>query len=109
MSLRDLLREVYCTRGVSADLIQIEASVVRFLIDKDEQKWFTLRFAADEASRKPTPRTWRPARSLRAAQSGRELAGVKIALDPGTSAALGRRWKSAGFRSAIASRSRKAT
>ena len=39
------LQEVYCTRGVSADLIQVEPDVARFLIDKDEQKWFTLRFA----------------------------------------------------------------
>ena len=27
MSSRDLLREVYCTRGVSADLIQVESNV----------------------------------------------------------------------------------
>ena len=77
------LREVYCTRGVSADLIQVEADVARFLIDKDEQKWFTLRFAPNDTSRKPTPRTWRPAKALPAASNGRELAGLKIALDPG--------------------------
>jgi len=68
---------------VSGDLIQVETAEARFLINKDEQKWFTLRFAPNDTSRKSTPRTWRPAHSIPPASPGRELDGIKIALDPG--------------------------
>ncbi|HSH40229.1 MAG TPA: hypothetical protein VK993_15755, partial [Chthoniobacterales bacterium] len=46
-----LLQKVYCARGVDVSLIQIEADTVRFAIDRDEQTWFTLRFATDETAR----------------------------------------------------------
>jgi len=77
------LQEVYCTRGVGVDLIQVEPNVACFLIDKGEQKWFTLRFARNESARKPVRQTWRRAKSLPPGKSSRELAGVKIALDSG--------------------------
>ncbi len=77
------LQNVYCPRGVSADFVQAEADVVRFLIDREEQKWFALRFAPNEESRKPVARSWKRAASLPAVRKGRELAGLKIALDPG--------------------------
>lgn len=78
-----VLQNVYCTRGVSADFVQTEADIARFLIDREEQKWFTLRFAPNEESRKPFAPSWKRAASLPAARKGRELAGLKIALDPG--------------------------
>jgi N-acetylmuramoyl-L-alanine amidase len=84
-----LLQDVYCTRGVSADFIRVDAEAAQFLMERDAQSWFTLRFAADEAARKKTPLTWRAAASLPAARKGRELAGVKVALDPGH---IGGRW-----------------
>ncbi|HEX8254736.1 MAG TPA: hypothetical protein VF846_16450, partial [Thermoanaerobaculia bacterium] len=84
-----LLQDVYCTRGVNADLIRVEAEGAQFLIDREPQTWFTLRFARDEASRKKLATTWRAAAALPKAREGRELAGVKIALDPGH---IGGRW-----------------
>ncbi|MDQ6764947.1 MAG: N-acetylmuramoyl-L-alanine amidase [Verrucomicrobiota bacterium] len=78
-----VLREVYCTRGVSADLIQVEHESARFLIDKEEQKWLTLRFAPNETARKIATQPWRRAISLPPTPKGRELEGLNIALDPG--------------------------
>ncbi|MFN2509236.1 MAG: hypothetical protein ABR589_10750 [Chthoniobacterales bacterium] len=78
-----LLERVYCTRGVSDSLIRVDAESAQFLIDKDEQRWFTLRFAKDESSAQLPAHRWKTARSLRPASQGRELAGLKIALDPG--------------------------
>ncbi|MDQ6626540.1 MAG: N-acetylmuramoyl-L-alanine amidase, partial [Verrucomicrobiota bacterium] len=84
-----LLREVYCPRGVAPELIDVRPGEVRFLIDRDEKSFFTLRFAADEKSQKRIPRVWRPAASLPKAKKGRPLSGVKIALDPGH---IGGKW-----------------
>ena len=84
-----LLNNVYCTRGVPNDFIQVDAETARILIDKDEQKWFTLRFAPNESSAKTPPRFWRPAKALPRTRKGHELRGLKIALDPGH---IGGRW-----------------
>jgi hypothetical protein len=78
-----LLQSVYCTRGVSPDLIQVEADRARIVIDRDEKSWFTLRFAKDEESRLPLVRQWRGASELPKAKGDRALSGVRIALDPG--------------------------
>ncbi|MBA2243273.1 MAG: N-acetylmuramoyl-L-alanine amidase [Chthoniobacterales bacterium] len=82
------LQNVYCTRGVG-EVIQVEENLARFLIDREEQKWFTLRFAPDEKSRKRVGRRWKRAAYLPRARKGRELAGLKIALDPGH---IGGKW-----------------
>ena len=79
----EALQNVYCTRGVSADFIQTEEGVARFVIDREEQTWFILRFAPNEQSRQPIAHSWKRAASLPAARKGDELAGLKIALDPG--------------------------
>ena len=84
-----LLRNVYCTRGVDEKLVTVDAEQARIRIDRDEQTWFTLRFAKDQSFAKSTPQTWRPAEALPATREGQELAGVKIALDPGH---IGGRW-----------------
>ncbi|MFN2474987.1 MAG: hypothetical protein ABR526_01430 [Chthoniobacterales bacterium] len=78
-----LLRDIYCPRGVGPELIDAQPGEARFLIDRDEKTFFTLRFAADEKSQKRVPRPWRPATSLPKAKNGKPLSGVKIALDPG--------------------------
>ncbi|MDQ6656201.1 MAG: hypothetical protein M3Y80_10350 [Verrucomicrobiota bacterium] len=84
-----LLRSVYCTRGVDEKLIKVETESARFLIDRDAQTFFTLRFAKDQASARPVSHSWRAAASLGKAPAEQPLAGVKIALDPGH---IGGRW-----------------
>jgi hypothetical protein len=53
-----LIREIYCSHGVSEDLIRIEKDYACILMDQHAQTWFTLRFA-------------------------NPLSGLRIALDPG--------------------------
>lgn len=78
-----LLQNVYCTRGVSEELIRVEPEAVKILIDKEKLEWFTLRFAPDEASAKPVPHAWKSAKKLSRTSRFRELKGLHIALDPG--------------------------
>ncbi len=78
-----LLREVYCTRGVSEALIRVEPETVSILIDAETQERFMLRFAADEAAAKPAPHPWKAAKKLSHTSRFRELKGLHIALDPG--------------------------
>ncbi len=78
-----LLREVYCTRGVSESLIRVEPGAAQILRNGETQEWFTLRFAADEASARPAPHHWKAPTKLSRVSRFRELKGVHIALDPG--------------------------
>ncbi|MEO5720003.1 MAG: hypothetical protein ABIR71_00860 [Chthoniobacterales bacterium] len=78
-----LLQNVYCTRGVSETLINVEAGSVKIATGLEDPKWFTLRFAADEGAAKPAPHTWRSAKKLGRTSRFRELKGLHIALDPG--------------------------
>src|SRR5437870_4557359 len=84
-----LLNDVYCTHGFAPDLIEINKKTARILMNRETQKFFTLRFAADEAAEKHVPRLWRPPKSLPPAQPEKPLSGLKIALDPGH---LGGKW-----------------
>src|SRR6266700_7730937 len=84
-----LIQHAYCTRGFAPDLIAINDKNARILTNRDAQKFFTLRFAEDEASRQPVPRLWRPAKSLPPAKPDKPLSGLRIALDPGH---LGGKW-----------------
>jgi N-acetylmuramoyl-L-alanine amidase len=81
-----LINDVYCTHGFAPDLIEINEKTARILLNRETQKFFTLRFAENNASREPVPRLWRPAESL---PPERPLAGLRIALDPGH---LGGEW-----------------
>jgi hypothetical protein len=83
-----LIHDVYCTHGFAPDLIEINEKTARVLMNRESQKFFTLRFA-DDAARRPIPRLWRPAKSLPPAKPDKPLAGLKIALDPGH---LGGKW-----------------
>ena len=58
-------------------------------MNREAQTFFTLRFAANDAERRPVPRLWRPAKSLPSAKPEKPLSGLKIALDPGH---LGGKW-----------------
>ncbi len=84
-----LINDVYCTHGFAPDLIEIKDDSARILMNRDAQKFFTLRFAASDSARKPVPRLWRPAKSFSPSKEGKPLSGLKIALDPGH---LGGKW-----------------
>jgi hypothetical protein len=58
-------------------------------MNRDAQKFFTLRFAGDREKQKLVPRIWRPASSLSPTKRDKPLSGLKIALDPGH---LGGKW-----------------
>ncbi|MGZ4984810.1 MAG: hypothetical protein ACXV8A_01850 [Chthoniobacterales bacterium] len=94
------LQDVYCTRGISPDLLSVDDNVVRILESREQPAWFTLRFAENEADRKTITNGWRPATVLPRARAGHELAGLKIALDPGhiggTWAKMEERWFQVG-------------
>ena len=84
-----LINDVYGTHGFAPDLIEIKDDTARILMNRDAQKFFTLRFAAGTEELKPVPRLWRPAKSLPSVQRKKPLSGLKIALDPGH---LGGNW-----------------
>ena len=77
------LQDVYCPRGLSPDLLAVDENVVRILTSRGTKNWFTIRFAENDRDRKTITNGWRPAAARARAQPGRELAGVKIGLDPG--------------------------
>jgi N-acetylmuramoyl-L-alanine amidase len=78
-----LIQDVYCTHGFAQDLIEINENTARILMNRKAQKFFTLRFAENDASRNPVPRLWRPAKSLPPAKQEKPLSGLRLALDPG--------------------------
>ena len=84
-----LINDVYCTHGFAQDLIEVNADTARILMNRNAQRFFRLRFAAEDSSRKPVPRLWRTAKSLPSASQKRPLSGLRIALDPGH---LGGNW-----------------
>jgi N-acetylmuramoyl-L-alanine amidase len=84
-----LINDVYGTHGFASDLIEIKDDSARILVNRDAQKFFTLRFAASDSAPKPVPRLWRPANSLSPTKREKLLSGLRIALDPGH---LGGKW-----------------
>ena len=84
-----LINDVYCTHGFAPDLIEINETTARVLMNRGSQKFFTLRFVDNSAGRKSVPRLWRPATSLPPARAHKPLFGLRIALDPGH---LGGKW-----------------
>jgi hypothetical protein len=78
-----LIKDVYCTHGLAADLVEISDKSARILINRDAQEFFTLRFADTDDARKPVPRLWRPAELMPPAKPQKPLSGLKVALDPG--------------------------
>jgi N-acetylmuramoyl-L-alanine amidase len=86
---RRLVQEVYCTHGFAPDLVEISDKSARILMNREAQKFFTLRFADNNDARKPVPRLWQPAESLPSAKPRKPLSGLRVALDPGH---LGGNW-----------------
>jgi len=84
-----LLESVYCTRGVPNEMIKVEATSARILINKSAGKYFTLRFAENEVTRKPPVRRWVTAETLPPRKPSGPLSDIRIALDPGH---IGGRW-----------------
>ena len=84
-----LVQDVYCTHGFAPDLIEISQKTARVLMNRESQKFFTLRFAETAAGHKPVPRLWRPAKFLPPPRAEKPLFGLRIALDPGH---LGGKW-----------------
>ena len=84
-----LIQDVYCTHGFAQDLIEINENTARVLMNRKAQKFFTLRFAENDASCNPVPRLWRAAKSLPPAKQEKPLSGLRLALDPGH---LGGKW-----------------
>jgi N-acetylmuramoyl-L-alanine amidase len=78
-----LVRDVYCSHGISDEFIRIDRDFACILVDRDAQTWFTLRFARDERKRRAATRDWRTAQSLSRKKRAGVLSGLKIALDPG--------------------------
>jgi N-acetylmuramoyl-L-alanine amidase len=84
-----LINDVYGTHGFAPDLIEIKDDTARILMNRDAQKFFTLRFTSGTEKLKPVSRLWRPAKSLPPMERNKPLLGLKIALDPGH---LGGKW-----------------
>ena len=84
-----LIQGVYCTHGFAQDLIEINENTARILMNRKAQKFFTLRFAENDASCNPVPRLWRAAKSFPPAKQEKPLSGLRLALDPGH---LGGKW-----------------
>lgn len=78
-----LLESVYCSRGVSEELIKMEDSFARILITKSPRVYFTLRFAESEMARQPLVRKWITLQSLPSKKTSGPLSDIRIALDPG--------------------------
>src|SRR5213079_65603 len=71
-----LVQDVYCTHGFAPDLIEINEKTARILMNRKAQKFFTLRFAENDAARKPAPHLWRNAKSLPPAKPNKPLLGL---------------------------------
>jgi N-acetylmuramoyl-L-alanine amidase-like protein len=78
-----LVYDVYCTHGFSPDLVEVNTGTARILMNRASQKFFVLRFAKNDASRKPVPHLWHGAGFPRPTKEGKPLSGLRIALDPG--------------------------
>ncbi len=84
-----LLQGIYAPHEASAAVIQIKPAFARILMSKETGEYFTLRFAASEATRRPLARRWATLKSLPPRKPSGPLSDVRIALDPGH---LGGKW-----------------
>lgn len=78
-----LLRDVYCSHGISEDFIRIEKDFACILMDQHAQSWFTLHFARNDRKPRSVNHLWRTAGSLPRSKKNAILSGLRIALDPG--------------------------
>src|SRR5216683_1158608 len=78
-----LLDDVYCPDNAAAEVIKTEATSARIRKSKDPEKFFRLRFAKTEATRKPIGRSWMTVATLPPRKPSGPLSDLRIALDPG--------------------------
>ena len=78
-----LLDTVYAPGGAAKGMVDVEVDAAVIKTTLTPAADFRLRFAADAATAKAVPRTWRTPAQLPAAPEGKPLAGLKIALDAG--------------------------
>lgn len=84
-----LLQSVYAPNDSAKEVIEIKPTFARILKDKKTGDYFTLRFAASEAARRPIARRWATLQSLPPKKTAGPLSDIRIALDPGH---LGGEW-----------------
>ena len=82
-----LLDRIYAPQGASVNVITITPKAAR-IRTAPSQAPYILQFASDASSAKPAPRFWR-GRSEIPRASGKPLAGLKLAIDPGH---IGGKW-----------------
>lgn len=82
----ELLNGVYAPGGAWEGLIKIDGD--KAVISTGASP-YVLRFAASDAAAKPVPRFWKGKFQLPAPKSGKPLAGLRIAIDPGH---IGGKW-----------------
>lgn len=84
-----LLESVYCPAGASSAVIKVEPEFARIATIKNPDAHFTLRFAKNEATRRPLGRAWMTVQTLPPRKPSGPLSDLRIALDPGH---LGGNW-----------------
>lgn len=77
-----LLETLYAPRGAAEGWITVGPDSASIQTGSGRPP-YVLRFAPDQASRKPAPAYWTPRARLSAAPAGKPLDGVHIAIDPG--------------------------
>ena len=78
-----LLDTVYAPGNAAAGMIEVREGDAVIFKTLSPPETMTLRFAKDAVSAKPGERFWRPAAKMGPSTTGKPLAGVRIALDPG--------------------------
>src|SRR5437763_12621185 len=73
----NLVQNVYCTHGIPPDTLSIDIDSARILMDRQSQRFFTLRFARNDTAAKQVPRLWRRPTELGRASSNTPLLGQR--------------------------------
>ncbi len=84
-----LLESVYCPNSASSAVIKVDPQFARITTDKTTDAHFTLRFAKNEAARRPLARAFATAQTLPPRKPSGPLSDLRIAIDPGH---IGGKW-----------------
>lgn len=77
------LESVYAPGGAWRRVIDVDASGASIVTEFGGSRRYRLEFAADAAARAPVRKYWKSAASRRSDSSGKPLAGLHVAIDPG--------------------------
>jgi hypothetical protein len=95
-----LLESVYAPNHASGELIKTETDFAHLAKSKEGDAHFTLRFAKNEATRRPFARGWATRDTLPPRKASGPLSDLRIAIDPGhlggTWAQMEERWFKVG-------------